>query len=90
MEAMYAAGISLLSLIIYVVVIVVSVCMSGETPKFIGGLGMLGFFIALCSLVYNLNQMKTKTELKYRVVSLVISFVIMIIWATPYILGLLN
>ncbi|SDB22593.1 hypothetical protein SAMN02910298_01093 [Pseudobutyrivibrio sp. YE44] len=90
MEAVYAAGVSILSLILYGVVIGVSVYMSGETPKFIGGLGMLGFVIALCSFIYNLNQMKTNTELKYRIACLIISIVVLIIWAIPFILGLLN
>ncbi len=90
MEAMYAAGISLFTLIIFVAVIAVSVYMSGETPKFIGGIGMLGFITALTAFIYNIGQMKTKTELKYRIICLLISTVIMIIWIAPYVLGLIN
>lgn len=89
-EAMYAAGVSLFSLIIYGVVIGISVHMSGDTPKFIGGIGMLGFCVALFALLYNIGQMKTKTELKYRIVCMSISAVVMVIWIAPYILGLIN
>lgn len=90
MEAMYAAGVSLFTLIVYAAVIGVSVYMSGDTPKFIGGIGMLGFIVALAALLYNIGQMKTKTELKYRVICLSISILTMIAWIAPYVLGLIN
>lgn len=90
MEAMYAAGVSLFTLIVYAAVIGVSVYMSGDTPKFIGGIGMLGFIVALAALLYNIGQMKTKTELKYRVICLSISVLTMIAWIAPYVLGLIN
>ncbi|MBQ7147331.1 MAG: hypothetical protein IJR96_01125 [Pseudobutyrivibrio sp.] len=89
-EAMYASGVSLFTLIIFGVVIGVSVYMSGETPKLLGGIGMLGFFIALAAMLYNIGQMKTKTELKYRITCMTISAVVMIIWIAPYVLGLIN
>ena len=89
-EAMYAAGVSLFTLIAYGVVIGISVYMSGETPKFIGGIGMLGFFMAIGALIFNLGQMKTKTELKYRLICLGVSLVVIIVWATTFILGMIN
>ena len=89
-EAMYAAGVSLFTLIIYGAVIGFSVYLKGETPKIIGGIGMLGFFIALFAFLYNLGQMKTKTELKYRITSLSVSGVVMIIWIATFILGMVK
>ena len=80
MEAMYSAGVSLISLI-----------MSGETPRWLGGgLGTLGFLVAFGAFVYNVGQMKTKTELKYRIVCLAISSVIMIVWIATLIIGLIR
>jgi hypothetical protein len=90
MEAMYAAGVSIFSLIVYGVIMGVSVYMSGETPKFIGGIGMLGFFIALAALLFNCGQMKTKTELKYRLICLAISTVSMAVWVGTFIIGMVN
>ncbi len=90
MEAMYAAGVSLFSLIVYVIIMGVSVYMSGETPKFIGGIGMLGFFMALAALLYNCGQMKTKTELKYRIICLTISIGVMCVWIGTFVLGMIN
>ena len=90
MEAMYAAGVSLFSLIVYLVIMVVSVYMAGETPKFVGGIGMLGFFLALAALLYNIGQMKTKTELKYRIICLAISVGAMAVWIGTFILGMVN
>ena len=90
MEAMYAAGVSIFSLVIYAAIMGVSVYMSGETPKFIGGIGMLGFFIALGAMLFNIGQMKTKTELKYRLICLAISGVAMVIWVGTFILGMMN
>ncbi len=89
-EAMYAAGVSVFTLIVYGIVIAVSVYMSGETPRLLGGFGMLGFFTALGAFIYNIRQMKTKTELKYRLICLGISFVIMAVWVATFILGMLN
>ena len=89
-EAMYAAGVSLLSLIIYGVTLGISVYMAGETPKLLGGFAMLGFFVALAALLYNCGQMKTKTELKYRLVCLAISIGAMGIWVGTFILGMVN
>lgn len=89
-EAMYASGVSLFTLVIYGAIIGVSVYMKGETPNFIGGIGMLGFFVALGSLIFNIGQMKTKTEIKYRVTCLSISAVTLVIWITPIVLGLIN
>ena len=90
MEAMYAAGVSLFSLIVYLVIMGVSVYMAGETPKFVGGIGMLGFFLALAALLYNIGQMKTKTELKYRLICLAISIAAMCVWIGTFILGMIN
>ncbi|CBK75851.1 hypothetical protein CIY_33900 [Butyrivibrio fibrisolvens 16/4] len=90
MEAMYAAGVSIFSLAIYGAIMGVSIYMAGETPKFIGGIGMLGFFVALAAFIYNIAQMKTKTELKYRLICLAISVVAMAIWVGTFILGMIN
>lgn len=89
-EAMYAAGVSAFSLVIYAAIMGVSVYMSGDTPKFIGGIGMIGFFIALAALLFNVGQMKTKTELKYRLICLGISFLVMAVWVGTFILGMVN
>ncbi len=89
-EAMYASGVSLFSLLIYVAVIGVSVYFAGETPKLVAGIGMLGLFISLAAALFNLGQMRTKTEVKYRIICMSISVVVLIIWITPYIMGLLN
>ena len=89
-EAMYAAGVSIFSLVIFGAVLGVSIYMSGETPKFIGGIAMLGFFVGLVAFIYNIRQLSTKTELKYRLICFSISTFSMIIWVIPYVLGLLN
>ena len=90
MEAMYAAGVSVFSLVVYAAVMGVSVYMAGETPKFVGGIGMLGFFLALAAFLYNCGQMKTKTELKYRLICLAVSGLIMAVWIGTFILGMIN
>ncbi|SHI79097.1 hypothetical protein [Pseudobutyrivibrio xylanivorans] len=90
MEAMYAAGVSIFSLVIYGAIMGVSVYMAGETPKFVGGIGMLGCFLALAAFLYNVAQMKTKTELKYRLICLAVSTLAMAIWVGTFILGMVN
>ncbi len=90
MEAMYAAGVSLFTLIIFGAIIAASVYMAGETPRWLGGMGTLGFFVALGALVYNIGQMKTKTELKYRLICLGISSFVMIFWLATLIIGLIR
>lgn len=89
-EAMYAAGVSIFSLFVYGAIMGVSIYMAGETPKFIGGIGMLGFFMALAALLYNCSQMKTKTELKYRIICLAISIGVMCVWIGTFVLGMIN
>ena len=80
-EAMYAAGVSLGTLVVYAGIIAGSVYLSGETPKWLGGLG---------SLIFNIGQMKTKTELKYRATCLIISSVVMIVWMATLVVGLVR
>ena len=89
-EAMNAAGVSIFSLIIFGIVVGTSIYMAGETLKLVGGIGMLGFILALVALIFNISQMKTKTEFKYRLACLGISAGTMIIWITPYIIGLIK
>lgn len=89
-EAMYAAGVSFVSLIVYGGIIGGSVYLSGETPRWLGGLGTLGFLIALCALIFNIGQMKTKTEFKYRLICLGISIFAMLIWVSTLMLGLIR
>lgn len=86
-EAMYAAGVSLGTLVVYIAIMAGSVYLSGETPKWLGGLGTIGFLVALCALIYNIGQMKTKTELKYRATCLAISSVVMIVWMATLVVG---
>ena len=90
MEAMYAAAVSLVTLIIYGGIIGASVYMAGETPRWLGGLGTLGFLAALVAFIFNMRQMKTKTEFKYRVICLIISVLVLIVWLTTMILGLVR
>ncbi len=90
MEAMYSAGVSLVTLIAYIFIIAASVFMAGETPRWLGGLSTLFFFVALCALIFNISQMKTKTEFKYRLVCLIISAVVMFFWMGTFILGMIN
>lgn len=89
-EAMYAAGVSLGTLVVYAGIIAGSVYLSGETPKWLGGLGTIGFLVALGSLIFNIGQMKTKTELKYRATCLIISSVVMIVWMATLVVGLVR
>ena len=89
-EAMYAAGVSFATLLIYGGIIAGSVYLSGETPKWLGGLGTIGFLIAFGALVYNIGQMKTKTEFKYRVVCMSISSFTMLVWVVTLLLGLIR
>ncbi|MCR5415431.1 MAG: hypothetical protein K6E79_01385 [Pseudobutyrivibrio sp.] len=90
MEAMYSAGISIISLIIYAATIVGSVFFKGDSPRWLGGIGTLGFIMGLVTFIYNLRQMKTKTELKYRLICLAISGVIFLIWLATLIVGIIN
>ncbi len=89
-EAMYAAGVSIFSLVVYLIIIAISVYMAGETPKWLGGIAGLDFCIALGALLYNIGQLKTKTELKYRLIAFGISLFVMIIWIATFIIGMFN
>ncbi len=89
-EAMYAAGVSIFSLVLYGGLIAGSVYMSGETPRWLGGTGTLGFCIALGAFIFNIGQMKTKTEIKYRLICLGVSILAMIVWTATIILGMVN
>ncbi len=89
-EAMYAAGVSLFSIIVYIAIIIASVYLAGETPKWLGGLAFLGYCAAIAAFVYNIGQMKTKTELKYRIACLAISFVAMVVWTVTIIIGMVK
>lgn len=89
-EAMYAAGVSVFSLILYAAIIAGSVYMSGETPKWLGGSATLCFCVALGAFIYNIGQMKTKTEIKYRIICLGISTLAMIVWTVTIVLGMIN
>lgn len=89
-EAMYASGVSLFTLFIYAIIIIVSVYFSGETPKWIGGIGTLGFIAAAVALIFNIRQMSTKTEFKYRMICLGVSTFVMLIWAATLVIGLVR
>lgn len=89
-EAMYAAGVAVFSLLMYIAIIVASVYMAGDTPKWLGGLGFIGFCIAIASFIYNANQMRSKTELRDRIICMSISSVVFIIWVATFILGMLS
>ena len=89
-EAMYAAGVSVFSLILYGAIIAGSVYLAGETPKWLGGSATLCFCIALGAFIFNIGQMKTKTEIKYRLICLGISTPAMIVWTATIIVGMIN
>lgn len=89
-EAMYAAGVSVFSLILYGAIIAGSVYLAGETPKWLGGSATLCFCIALGAFIFNIGQMKTKTEIKYRLICLGISTLAMIVWTATIIVGMIN
>lgn len=89
-EAMYAAGASIITLLVYGGIIAGSVYLSGETPRWLGGLGTLGFLAAGIALIFNIGQMKTKTELKYRLICLGISIFSMLVWTSTLLLGVVR
>lgn len=89
-EAMYAAGVSIITLFVYAGIIAGSVYLSGETPRWLGGLGTIGFLSALGALIFNIRQMKTKTELKYRLICLGISIFVMLVWSFPLVIGFIR
>ena len=89
-EAMYAAGVSVFSLILYGAIIAGSVYLAGETPKWLGGSATLCFCIALGAFIFNIGQMKTKTEIKYRLICLGVSTLAMIVWTATIIVGMIN
>ncbi len=87
MEAMYCAGVSLFTFVLYIAIMTGSVYLSGETPRWLGGLGTLGFLVSVIAFIFNVGQMKTKTELKYRAICLGVSSFVMLIWIATLIIG---
>ena len=89
-EAMYASGVSLFTLFLHVIIIIIAVYLAGETPKWLGGIGTLGFIAAAVALIFNIRQMSTKTEFKYRLICLGVSSFVMIVWMSTLINGLVR
>ena len=88
-EAIYAAGVSIFSIVMFIAIIGVSIYMAGETPRWLGGISVLAFIVALNAFIYNIKQMKTKTEIRYRVACMLISVLALAIWIGTFILGML-
>ncbi|MCR4694430.1 MAG: hypothetical protein K5773_03790 [Pseudobutyrivibrio sp.] len=88
-EAMYAAGVSIFSILMFIAIIGVSIYMAGETPRWIGGISVLAFIVSINAFIYNIKQMKTKTEIRYRVICMLISVFALAIWIGTFILGML-
>ncbi len=90
MEAMYAAGVSILSFVVFIFTVVMSVVYSGDSPNWVGGLGILGFFASICACIFNAGQMQSKTEFRDRCICFVISLAALLIWLATFILGMLD
>ncbi len=89
MEAIYAAAVSLASFVAYIVIVAMSVSYAGDSPNWVGGLGILGFFASICAGIYNAGQMQTKTEFKDRCICFGISIAVFLIWLVTFILGMI-
>ena len=89
-EAMYAAGFSIISIIAYIVILIIDAFMAGETPKVVGGLAFVFFCMSVGAFCFNISQMKTKTEFRDRVICLCISSVSFLIWLSTFILGMVR
>lgn len=90
MEAIYAAALSLFCIVAYIGILVVDVMMAGETPKVLGGLSFVFYFLAFVSFVFNISQMKTSTDIKDRIICMSISSVSFLIWTFTFILGMVK
>lgn len=90
MESMYAATASILTIVILVAIIVTSTYMAGETPAYVGGIGVLAFFTSIGCFVYNLRKFKEKTDLRIKLSCLIVSSVAALAWLAIYVLGMLR
>ena len=90
MEAMYAAGVSIFSLVAFIAILAIDVYMAGDTPKVIGGLSILFFIAALCAFAFNISQMTKQTELKDRIICMIISTVCFAVWLVTFLIGMFN
>lgn len=90
MEAMYAAGVSIFSVLCFIVILIVDVAMGGDTPRFIGGLSVIAFLISLSAFIFNIGQMRTQTEFKDRLICLLISIFSFLIWLSVFVIGMVN
>ena len=89
-EAMYAAGCSIASVLLYAVLIALSIFNAGDNTRWIGGIGFLGFVMALVAFIYNIRQMRTPTELTIRIICMAISSVAFLIYIATYVMGILH
>ena len=89
-EAMYAAVVSTISAVVYFAVIFYSVSQAGETSKLIGGIGMLGFAVAIGAFAFNVKQMAMDTDLHDRIICISVSTLVLILWIATMIIGMFN
>lgn len=87
-EAMYAAGVSTVSIVMYFVEISIAVSEAGETTNWVGGFGILGLCIAIGAFVYNVGQMKKSTDLTERIICMSISSVALLCWGITMLIGM--
>lgn len=90
MEAIYMSGVSILSIIVYLVLMAFSVANAGENSRWIGGVGILGLAIAIWAFVFNFGQMRKDTDFKERVICMVISSLALLAWVVTLVIGMFN
>lgn len=90
LQAMGAAGVSLLTIITFGIVIAVSASYGGDSPKIIGGVGFLALIVSLVAFIYNIRQIRIKGEFVERLICLIISLIAFAAWAGIFIFGMFN
>ena len=89
-RSMVVAGVSAVSILIYIVFLLISVGSKGDTPNVLGGLAMLDMLIAFVCLFLGIKDFRDDSyNTTTRMIGLVLSILATLAWLVLYVAGML-
>ena len=89
MKGYVAAGVAGVSLAVCVCILIWSVVLAGNTPKYVAGISMVAFIAAICSFIVGAGVFRDQTyNRKSRLAGLIVPTIAFVVWIGIYVAGL--
>jgi len=90
MVSLTSAGVAMITMVVFAIIIGISASTAGDTPRLLGALAFASFVFAIITTFMSARQLKSKDDFGIRLGCFLVCVVAVLVWVSVYVIGMIN